>query len=99
MNTTHRITAVLVSAPLMLGLGTAVANADPSGDQGQPNTSADPDDQKTPGAPTTANGLVSVFSHTLKDGGSSLGEHSSNFAPGPDASAAVGPPAASESAT
>ncbi|MET0992962.1 MAG: hypothetical protein ABWY20_02305 [Mycobacterium sp.] len=71
-----RLAAVLVSAPMMLF--PAVANADPSGDQGQPNATED----KEAGAPTNGVGHISTFAHQLNEAGSSLGDHSNNFAPG-----------------
>jgi hypothetical protein len=86
MNATHRITAVLVSAPLMLGLGTAVASADQPSVTGQ-NDATEP---KVTGPVDQPVGTVSQFAHALKDvpsptsanGFSSLGDHSNNFAPG-----------------
>ena len=73
------IIGCLVAGALAL-FGAPTAAADPSGDQGQPNAT----EEKVQGAPTAANGLTSVFSQTLKDSGSSLGEHSGGFAPGQD---------------
>jgi len=75
-----RTTASLLFVPALLGLGTGVAAADPSGDQGQPNATED----KEAGAPTNGVGHISTFSHQLNDAGSSLGDHSNNFAPGQD---------------
>ena len=77
MHTAHRIATVLVSAPLMLGLGTAVASADPSGEEGIPNA----DETPQTGQPDSV-GTASQFAHALKDAGSSMGDHSNNFAPG-----------------
>ena len=75
-----RIAAVVISAPLMLGFGSAVASADPSGDEGQPNAT----ETKESGAPTNGVGHISTFAHQLNDADSSLGDHSNNFAPGQD---------------
>ena len=77
MNTKSIIVAACALGALSIPLA-APALADSSGRSGQPNAT----EPKVQGAPTTSNGLVSVFSHILKDSGSSLGQHSSSFAPG-----------------
>src|SRR6185312_8835109 len=77
MNTKSIIVAACALGALSIPLA-APALADSSGRSGQPNAT----EEKVQGAPTTSNGLVSVFSHILKDSGSSLGQHSSSFAPG-----------------
>lgn len=78
IGTSKRIAAVLVSAPLMLGLGTAVAHADAP--DGKGNTSAE---ENSTGAPTNPNGFGAVSSQLATSLGG-LGSHTSGFAPGPD---------------
>jgi hypothetical protein len=72
-----RIATVLVSAPLMLGFGTAVTNADAPDGKGA-NGGAE---ENSTGAPTNPNGFGTVTSQ-LATGLGGIGEHTSGFAPG-----------------
>ena len=83
MNTSKRIAAVLVSAPLMLGFGAAVANADAP--DGKGNTSAEENSTGKPGDPDNPNpnGFGAVSSQLATSLGG-LGSHTSGFAPGQD---------------
>jgi hypothetical protein len=76
IGTSKRIAAVLVSAPLMLGLGTAVAHADAP--DGKGNTSTE---ENSTGAPVNPNGFGAVSSQLATSLGG-LGSHTSGFAPG-----------------
>jgi len=78
MNTKSMICAAAAMGALSVPLAAPALADAPPGVKGQPNAT----EPKIQGAPTSSNGLVSVFSHTLKDSGSSLGQHSSSFAPG-----------------
>ena len=78
IGTSKRIAAVLVSAPLMLGLGTAMAHADAP--DGKGNTSAE---ENSTEAPTNPNGFGAVSSQLATSLGG-LGSHTSGFAPGQD---------------
>jgi hypothetical protein len=72
----RRISVVLISAPLMLGFGAAVANADAP--DGKGNTSAE---ENSTGAPVNPNGFGAVSSQLATSLGG-LGSHTSGFAPG-----------------
>ena len=79
MNTSKRIAAVLLSAPLMLGFSTAVAYADQPPNKGQGGATED----KSTGAPTNPNGFGTVSSQ-LATTDTGIGDHTSRFAPGQD---------------
>ena len=79
MNTSKRIAAVLVSAPLMLGFSAAVAYADQPPDKGQ----AGSDEIKSTTGPTSPNGFGAVTSQLATALGG-VGSHTSRFAPGQD---------------
>jgi hypothetical protein len=77
----RRISVVLISAPLMLGFGAAVANADAP--DGKGNTSAEENSTGKPGDPDNPNpnGFGAVSSQLATSLGG-LGSHTSGFAPG-----------------